>query len=249
LTEFSILKKAPITEALIDIRVETPHDFKVEELKLLYPSIREQYPHEKEFRRYQSQVNFKNEEVVSSNPSYEHLGYVYTSSDKKQIVKVLLDGFSFSRLYPYETWADLHREAFRLWKLYEEVVSPKRITRVALRYINNFKIPSPIEDFNDYLVAAPIVPEKLPQAVNSYLTRIVIPDDSIGASAIVTQAFEGCLLPNSNSVSIILDIDVIKQLPDGITCDKVWDDIEKLRIFKNEIFFENTTEKLREFYL
>lgn len=248
MTEFPILKNTPIKEALIDIRVKTPHGFKVEELKLLYPSIHEQYPHEREFRRYQSQVNFKNEEVFSANGRNEILGYVYTSSDKKQIVQVRLDGFSFSRLYPYETWADLRREAFRLWELYEKVISPKIITRVALRYINNFKIPLPMVEFNDYLVAAPIVPEKLPQAVNSYLTRIVIPDDSISASAIVTQAFEG-LLPGSNSVSIIFDIDVIKQLPDGIKFDKVWDDIEKLRCFKNKIFFENTTKKLREFYL
>ena len=78
-----------------------------------------------------------------------------------------MDGFTFSRLKPYETWENLRDEAYRLWQKYREITSPE-IIRVALRYINKLEFPLPIKNFSDYLTAAPIVPAELPQGVSSF---------------------------------------------------------------------------------
>lgn len=242
--EYQILKNAPITEALIDLRVKLPSKLDVKEIDLIYESIKERYPEKQEQRISEFRIETKPaEELVKSVSKIN--GYRYISFDKKQILQARLDGFTFSRLHPYIKWEDLSNEAHRLWLLYKDVTSPDLITRVALRYINKFNIPIPIRDFSDYLTAPPTVPEGLPQGVSSFLTRIAIYEPSIDAHAIITQLLEQIV---NEAAPIILDIDVFKVRPEGLEERDAWNIIEKLRHFKNQIFFKSITKKLKEMY-
>lgn len=44
-------------------------------------------------------------------------GFLLSSSDKLRIVQARLDGFTFSRLAPYETWERLRDEAKSAWRI------------------------------------------------------------------------------------------------------------------------------------
>ncbi|MBA7634113.1 hypothetical protein ES703_41692 [subsurface metagenome] len=238
------LKNAPITEALIDIRIKLPSIFDAEKIDLIYKTIKAQYP-ERQVQKISEAIFAPKEDSVVKSAGAKINGYRYISTDKKQILQTRLDGFTFSRLHPYIKWQNLRDEAFRLWELYKNITSPVSITRVAVRYINNLNIPMPIKDFGDYLTAPPTVPDKLPQRVSSFLTRIVFHEPSINANAIITQALEQIV---TDTAPIILDIDVFKFQPKGITEKDVWETIEKLRHFKNKIFFESITNSLKEIY-
>ena len=48
---------------------------------------------------------------------------------------------------------------------------------------------------------------------------------------------------------VILDIEVIKERTAGIEEREAWNLLEKMRNFKNEIFFRFITEKLKEIYI
>lgn len=243
--EYQILKKAPIVEALVDIRVKLLSEMDVKKIDFIYESIREQYPEKQEQSISEFRVETKAGEEPIKSFATKINGYRYISSDKKQIFQARVDGFTFSRLHPYIRWEELRNEAHRLWLLYKDITSPVLITRVALRYINNLNIPIPIRDFSEYLTAPPIVPEGLPQGVSSYLTRVVILEPSIGAHAIITQALEQIV---SEVVPIILDIDVFKLRPEGIEEKDAWNIIENLRHFKNQIFFKSITNKSMEMF-
>ena len=233
------LASAPITEAILDIRVKLPADFDVEKLKSAQSLISGGYPKVTERRRFEGQVQFS----VGGPPKQVALdkgpdGYLFTSTDSKQIVQFRLDGFTFNRLKPYETWESMRDEGYRLWQHYVDIASPELITRVALRYINHLKIPLPTGNFADYLVAPPTVPGQLPHIVTSFLTRVVIIDSSIGAAANISQA-----LDSISDGNIILDIDVYKQAEFSVEGKGAWGMLEKLRRFKNRIFFESVTEQ------
>ena len=174
--EYQVLEKAPITEALIDIRVRVQPEVEVKKIDSLHEPIKRGYPEKQEQRISQIHFELKTGEDLVKPVSTQIVGYRYISSDKKQIFQARLDGFTFSRLHPYIKWEELRDEAYRLWLLYKEITQPDLITRVALRYINKFNIPLPMRDFSDYLTAPPVVPEGLPQGVSSFLTRIVIPN-------------------------------------------------------------------------
>lgn len=76
--------------------------------------------------------------------------------------------------------------------------------------------------------------------------RIEIPNSEIGASAILTQTMDK---PTRNGrLPLILDIEVISENDYKNDHDKVWKDFDKLRHFKNDIFFNSITEKARELF-
>jgi len=244
--KYPILSKAPITEALIDIRIKVRDDLKIEQLSSICNFISKEYPNRKERYQWEGSLEFKKGKPPTSSASEIIDGYIFISGDNRQIFQARLDGFTFSRLKPYETWECFRDEAYRLWHKYKEVTSPE-IIRVALRYINKMELPLPIKDFSDYLTAAPIVPAGLPQGVSSFLSRVIIHEPEIGAAGIITQALEQIV--NPNIIPIILDIDVFKQKSEGISEEEVWQILEKLRHFKNKIFFESITEKAKELFL
>ncbi len=238
------LSRAPITEALIDLRVKlSPEMQDVAHLERIHEQIKEQFPERKS--QYEQIFEFHAGPSPTEKSVRNHVGYRLTSGDGKRVIQATVKGFTFSRLKPYETWENLRAEAYEIWKLYEETVRPEAITRVATRFINQIEISMPMRDFSDYLTAAPIVPEKLPQGLASYYTRLVLLDPATGAVAIVTQAFE----PGANPqvVPVILDIVVYKEKSFENQVD-AWDTIDKLRPFKNLIFFESITDKTAELY-
>lgn len=247
MAEYSLLKNAPITEALIDIRIKIKEGFDVERFQTLFDAISSQYPDKKARHRWEGRFEFKKGEGPISTAAENVDGYIFTSGDQKQIFQTRIDGFTFNRLKPYDKWESFRDEARRLWQLYSNLVVPE-IVRVAVRYINRFNIPlfpQPLRDFSEYLTAAPIVPEGLPQGVSSFLSRVVIHDPETDADAIITQAFEQIVDPKF--LPIILDIDVFKQR-ELINEEEAWQTLEKLRHLKNDIFFKSITEKAKELF-
>jgi len=146
---------APITEALIDIQVQLPPSVSLGRLNGLSDEVKEQYPKKKDRIYFQSQ--FVAGEATKSTSQHSVLGYSFHSQDERQDFQARLDGFTFSSLKPYESWQHLKGEAKQLWQLYRKTTEPVRITRVAVRVINQIDVPLPVEDFKDYLRTVPDV--------------------------------------------------------------------------------------------
>lgn len=239
------LNKAPITEAIIEIRFSPSPNVKVpRDLTEFCVALKESYPDQKpqtelkfEFLPGSSSPNAKHTELVS---------FRLSSSDGLQIVQAWTDRLTFSRLKPYQTWEHLREESRKVWDIYAKLIKPEAITRVATRFINSIEVSLPIRDFADYLVSAPIIPEKVPQGLASFYSRFVVPDPKTGATAIVTHALESLVTPNI--APVLIDIDVFLERSYE-TPEEAWITLNKLRDLKNLIFFESLTEKALEPYL
>ena len=169
------MRNAPITEAILDIRAKLPAGVDVAGLLSLHSKIAEQYPNKQERRKWEGEIVLgENAQPEARSTVKEVDGYLFRSLDNTRIVQYRLDGFTFNQLKPYDTWEKFRDEAKRLWNFYIEAVAPEQVTRIALRYINQMLIPGPQINFDDYLVAGPPVPKKLPQQVSSFVTRVVI---------------------------------------------------------------------------
>ncbi len=236
------LNNAPITEALIDIRTKLPDSFQTKEFIPLKEKLSNNYPIVEEQSLLRGHHEIKNGKPIDLQ--IENLGiqgFLLKTNDKKQVVQFRIDGFTFNRLRPYSDWVDIRKEAQELWPLYMKFAKPEAVTRLAVRYINQLNIPLPIHDFSEYLISAPNIPEELPQAVMSFLNRVTIYDSTQEITANITHSFES--VPQPNSVTIILDIDVFKQGDFPIDNKEIWYIFEKLRDMKNRIFFSSITEK------
>ena len=68
--------------------------------------------------------------------------------------------------------------------------SPKKVIRLGLRYINRIEIPLPMRDFKDYILTVPEIAPGVPQGLERFFMRLVIPSDEAQAVAVVTQSME-----------------------------------------------------------
>lgn len=236
------LSKAPITEALIDIRVTLPQRTReITHLAGLGEQYRDRYPNKKDIHEIHYRVEFWSS--PTDKKSSPQIGFRYTSAENAQVIQTTLNGFTFSRLPPYQDWNQLRAEARSAWQVYANYVRPENITRVAVRYINKLVFPGPHVDFDRYLSYVPVVPKVLPQVLGGFFSRVVVPDGKAQCVAIITQRFE----PSPSEVATILDIDVFRE---KVFADEeeAWATIEALRAFKNQIFFDSITEETVQLY-
>jgi uncharacterized protein (TIGR04255 family) len=238
--------KAPITEALIDLRVEMPDissEVALSLLKGIQHGIESEYPVREDIVTIQSE--FQSSPSFTTTTTQTQIGFRFLSEDKKQIFQARLDGFTFSRLSPYKDWATLKDEAKRLWELYKSATYPKSVNRVAVRYLNRLDLPLPMDDFKDYLRTVPEVSPDLPQGLSDYFMRLIIPQSDLGAWVVLQEA----LIPSppdvDNVVSVVLDIDLVCEVSCSPSENSYWDMLERLRVRKNEIFEACITDKTR----
>ena len=242
MTEVRHLRNAPITEALIDLRARLPAGFDPETFSGLGEELADRYPKPEKRQLVEQKIEIG---LGSSHhpPQRKGLvGFFFRSEDERNLAQFRIDGFTFNRLKPYTTWEEVSQEARRLWTLYCQAASPESVTRAAVRYINHIPIPAPIGDMSDYLTTPMPIPEGLPGAVSSLLTKVVIRDEKAGLAANITQGLEEDI--QSRSVTIILDIDAYKKREFEPQDDELWSTLEALRNLKNEIFFGSLADKL-----
>jgi len=239
------LPNAPIKEALIDIKVALPEGIDTTDLEPIHNLISADYPTKDVMQTGEFGVHLSEDGPVTTTLGHGAIGHRYTSADGIQIAQFRTNGFTFSRLEPYQTWDSMKDEAYRLWKIYYDVASPSVITRIAARYINILNIPLG-EELKKYLVAPPVLPEELPQTIMSYLSRIVTSDPEIDAMSVITQSFE---VAKENIAPVVLDIDTFINKQFDPNTENYWQCLESLREYKNRIFFESITKEAMELFV
>jgi len=236
------LDNAPITEAIIDFRVRIPSGADPGQFSSLKKELKDRYPNVVDMKMAEMSFGIIDDKPVWTPPGEGRIiGYRYESEDKKNVAQFRNDGFTFSRLKPYNDWEHIFEEARNLWSLYVRIASPESIVRIATRYINRLKIPLPVDDFLQYLTSPPHIPQSLPQGVSSFLSRVVLYDPKLDIAANITQALE-TNVEESNYVIIIIDIDAYKSGNFHPDEPKMWETFAALRNLKNRIFFEHITE-------
>ncbi|MGH9413692.1 MAG: TIGR04255 family protein [Terriglobales bacterium] len=234
------LRNAPIEEAIIEFRVRPRQGLQLRDLEPLVEPLRSRYPDITELREAQFLAGRENGPDISSQ-AQRRLGWRLCSSDKHFVVRVCLDQLAFSRLRPYTTWAEVSDEGFALWQSYAKLAQPAEVTRLGVRYINKLELPN--AQLNEYLTAPPVLPEQAAggHEVLQYLTRILVNDVTRSCKAVVTQA--SGVVPPPDKLQILLDIDAFREGPWPVP-EVTRDELEPLRLLKNELFFSHLQESV-----
>jgi uncharacterized protein (TIGR04255 family) len=229
----------------MDVRAPMTIDLTQVKLSDLLADLEDAYPTQMQLRRREFGIeNEQDGAVRTSHTDHGVWGWRLESSDGCQIAQFRRDGFTFSRLTPYETWEDMFQEGKRLWDRFVEIGKPVEITRVATRFINALDLPLPME-LDEYLTAPPLVPGEIAHEVSSFLTRTVFAAAQFGAQVIFTQALDSL---EADVCTVVLDIDVFVEEVFEPSATVLNDRLSPLRELKNEVFFNSITEKAAERY-
>jgi len=234
--------KAPITEAVIDIHVEPSEMATLPNLDRYCTEQAGSYPSKAPLKMAFGELTLEPE--LSSSAHSKQLGFVCTRADGKQIFQSLLNSFKMNVLAPYPGWEPFRDEARRLWNLYRVALQPRKITRIAVRYVNRLDLPMPVPEMKEYLRASPDVPPDLPQGLDGFLMQLIIRLADIKCTLQLQEA--RVAPPTPGVASIILDIDLFRtdDLPSDETA--IWSVFEMLRARKNQVFEACVTDKYRE---
>ena len=234
--------KAPITEALLDIRASPPEDFDLEDLREFTAPLGDRYP----TRRLQSQFETEIcEDQGQAEPSvvtrHAVRGYSFFNPSQDRVVQARRDGFSFSKLHPYDTWDELRKEAREIWTLYRAAARPTSVHRLAVRYINRIPLPAEPVQLQEWFNLHPEIPEQL-GPMEEFLVRTVVrhPANPV-YRAILTLATQPPA--PGRLAAVMLDIHVFTVVDVDPASDLIWDMLEDLRVFKNDVFFGTITPK------
>lgn len=241
------LKNAPIAEAVIDFRFQPALIIEPDKISAIHKSIILDYPTIQENKEMQLGFVVGPDQTTQQTVSDSIIGYRFENSDKKFVFVASKNGFTLSKLPPYDNWDSFVLEAKKLANIFFGILGHQTIVRTAVRYINQIQIDEIQFDFDDYLVAGPKVPEGLPDMLSEFLIRNVIPCVEKKALVTIIQQFNA--VNSLDPVRITLDIDAVCFEEYESNSGKQWEFLNSLRELKNNAFFKSLHPKGLEKYI
>lgn len=249
-TKTKQLKNPPIQEALIDIRFETSQAVELVALEKFADKLNSKYPKKSPRIRFSVGIQVNANSNVAEKPvkqKYLQEGYVVTAENTKEAVQFTANNFTFNKLHPYSSWEEIKKDASVIWSDFSKEFQVSKVKRIALRYINKLQLDLPFKNgFEDFVKILPTIPEGLPQEIEHFSMQLIMPKKGENIKAIINQTFEK--RSDKEAIDFILDIDAFNQSDVGIPLDSLWSEFEKIRNFKNDIFFLSTTDGIRNKY-
>ena len=236
--------RAPITEAILDLKVILPDNFPIERFLEIQARVRDRFPTSEPIHVGSLAIQAGPE--IQVDASRQHSGFLFRSKDGLRIFQATLQGFTFNRLAPYNSWEEFSNDARNLWEIYKDICKPAFVTRAAVRYINRIDIPveGPIK-LQDYLKTAPDIASGLPQKnLSSFFMQLQIPQEDLNCMLVINETL--ALPPSPGFISVILDIDLFRQQAWQSDDEDIWGILTQLRERKNQVSRESITEKTEE---
>lgn len=240
---------SPLTEASIEISVTNskPNAEVLEGLHKAYSGLKKDYPISGKLVIRDLMLQSHHKIDISETKNEKPNGYNYKTLDDLQIVGNRIDGFSFTRLAPYDRWETFSEEAKRLWVLYRKRVKPDAITYLSLRYINQINIPVKSANLSDYFLTVPQISSDTPEGgIGAYFFQLLIPQPSLNSILFINQAMRPPETSNPEIIPIILDLQLVRQFDIPQSTEEIWALFEQYRIRKNQVFEAAITDKTRE---
>jgi uncharacterized protein (TIGR04255 family) len=250
--EVAQYKKPPVSEALIDIRIDSLPPENLQLLENLTSVLAAKYPTKKLRHKFEGAVQIEGSKVVALPTTSGAYGLWLESEDQRGIMQIRLDGFTHNRIKPdpYEVWPGweiMREEAKYVWEIYASALNVTEISRLAVRYINQIVVPESTIELYDYFTAPPRIPSDLPyQDILDFSSSVTIKIPKYKALAVVKHYPIPQIYPGA--IAVALDIDVSR--PGKVLLDSfpVWETLDQLRKLKNTIFEASLLPKTKELF-
>lgn len=251
MTERTIYPNAPITEAILDLRIAQPQGLSTDDLVAIHEMVADGYPGREDEHVCSSEVYVEEAgEPPLTDATHQINGFRFTSRDKRRVFYARLDGFALVVRAPYDRWESFRDEARRLWDIYRSVARPEGVIRAGVRYINQLDVAALASDrtsvdLEDYLNVYPATPRSW--NFSNFFVQLQLWQEDLHCWVIVNEA--PAQLPDQETPIVQLDFDLFgEQFEEPWSADEdteVWSFLEQLHTRKNQFFESSITEQTR----
>ena len=245
---FEHLAHAPIVEAVIEIKCPPQVSWDEDTIPDEVAKLLQGYQLLDSRSEYSQNVNIKdNVHVPEAMEKVGWKGVRYRSEDETYVAAFNRDGFVFSRVGNYETWAKFSAEAMRIWEVHRSIASPSDVHRIGLRFINRIPLPSGEVKLDDFMYDGPKPPKDLDFRISGFLHKNIL--SVPGHPYLINIVRTSSPSPSAGGdvdYAIILDIDVYLQETFEVDDSRIQGHLEDMRILKNEVFWGSIPPALLE---
>lgn len=239
-------KRPPITEAVIEIRIDGP----VDENVLLHVSNKflELYPNVQPMRNMGVAVDLSeasdNKTIVKMS---NQASFRRSSEDETEILVLSPENLIISQLAPYPGWGAFTQRFYRDFELWRRLVQYRKIARLGVRFINRIDFPlhGHVADESNYLNIGPRLPDAF-GILSGYHVAVQLRLQEIGAIATVNTA--SVFSPLIGHGALLLDVDIGREKDVPQSSASMSELLDSIRLKKNEIFESCVTDKARELF-
>ena len=235
---------SPIIEVLIEVYFsQTKNDFSVwadfnNRIKKDYPTVEESIVLKAEI-----QVNQNGESQQHNSP--EKL-YRFFQNDKSRLVQANKDFVSVHQLKPYAGYEKFKAESEKILENYIDIVAPKSVKRIGMRYINQIIIPETNVELSRYFRYIPQIPEEVTEGINNVLLEIQFTPRNSNHQ--VMTSLRSGISSMENQVVFLMDIYDILQLNNEVNTGDILESLDEAHNNIERVFEGFITSEARELF-
>jgi len=234
------LRRAPIVEAMLNFQADASQHWNDAP-----PLIRNAWPTHslvQEMRQVQLQLPASPTQPPEQSLFTRHAGMLLRSPSDPTVHQARPDGYTFSRLAPYENWESFEAAAMSGWETFSRLLAPEPLHAVMARFINRLEFPTLDFRLSRYFTAPPQPPPHLNWAFHGFTQHLIyaVPDSFCTVQSIFTPAFSGH--PDEKH-AFVLDIQVMLKEALPASGLQLTDVFREMRRLKNEAFFGVLTDE------
>ena len=237
-------KNPPIVEALCEFQFIPGQPWDMTIPGILYEKIKEEFPEKQQPMGFGIGFQPKEGRIEQKIEMTQRMQFL--RSDKTALVQVGPDLLVTNHLKPYPTWDIFKPLILRNLEIYREIANPKGFKRIGLRYINKIDFTAKSIELSEYFNYYPFIPTDLPQMHEAFNVRVEIPYEGGHDRLLLTLA--RAMPQKPDILSIMLDLDYIMAIPEGLSFDQASDWIEKAHTTVENAFESCITEKSKSLF-
>jgi len=240
-------KRAPITEAILELKWRDPIDFDLAQ-RAAKKLSRHYYPGEEEQAQVTPNIIYETGQDPRASVNVLWKGIKRSSADQAESARVSTASLSIMRLAPYTGWEMFVSRAKRDWEAVLPTLGRRPIERIGLRYINRIDIPEQDGQvqFSRYLNPRVAFPTTEWGEPGAYFVQLTFPRAARGLALIINTGT--VVSPILHYQSVLLDIDVVAEKLDLIRDERIWELATAMRGEKNRVFESCITDAAREMF-
>ena len=236
-------QRPPIVEAVIEFQLAS--SLSPQDLKTLRSYLLDQFPTEEEISTFSFHLDF---DTGRATVKTDALGFKLTSIDGSAVRVIRNAALAFSSVGLYGGWENFSGSVRHDMDEYVRQVKRKiAISRVGVRYINRIDIPYAAGgkyETGDYVTYN----LQTPASMGSTTQVAIQARHSIGEADHCEVIVNSTTAPSPliNHSSIIVDLDIVKIGDVPAPGDQLWELVQRMRGYKNDVFEAAITDKTRE---
>jgi len=238
-------RKPPVVEALCEMYFEgSEWDDTV--IGRFYERVRADFPTKRQQEIHEAQVRFTAAGDAAAGVRRLPPRMQFVTQAEDRMIQIGRDLLVVNQLRPYASFQEWENTLYEALKIYQELVKPRTIARLGVRYIDRVILPVPTVRMEDYFTLYPEIPPALGAAHGAFMLRVEIPTQRQGHRLMVT--FGSAPPEQPNSMAFLLDFYDVVERGGEVTLDAIRNDVRMAHENVIETFEASITDRLRTLF-